>query len=122
MDKYQKLTNTLGNLKKIADFIKKNAKIRGIETLESNPLLLETIQCPIIKPSRRLLGPWSWKNSKNDENFQTWKKMRVLSKNCYNLWYSKFETFSMATKKFSVTYYPTIPLPLETMQKSIIKP
>ena len=59
MDKYQKLTYTIGSLKKIADFIEKNAKIRGIELLESNPLLLETIQCPIIKPSGRLLGPWS---------------------------------------------------------------
>ena len=74
MDKYQKLTNTLGNLKKIADFIQKNAKIRGIETLESNPLLLETIQCPIIKPSRRLIGPWSCKNSKKTKIFKPEKK------------------------------------------------
>ena len=50
MDKYQKLTKTLGNLKKIAVFIKKKAKIRDIKTLKTIPILLETIHCPIIKP------------------------------------------------------------------------
>ena len=50
MGKYQKLTKTLRNLKKIADFIKKNAKIRDSKMLKTNPLLLETIQCSIIKP------------------------------------------------------------------------
>ena len=54
MDKYQKLTKTLGNLKKITlkncRFYPKNAKIRDIKKLKTNPLLPETIQCPIIKP------------------------------------------------------------------------
>ena len=44
MDEHQKLTKTLGNIKKIAD-LKKNAKIRDIKMLKSIPLLLETMQC-----------------------------------------------------------------------------
>ena len=47
--------------------------------LKTNLLLLETMHCPIIKPQRRFLGPWSWKNSKNDKHFQkTWKKLQKL--------------------------------------------
>ena len=53
MDAYQKLTKTLGNLKKI-DFIKKKAKIRKIKMLKTISLLLETMQCAINKPQRRL--------------------------------------------------------------------
>ena len=37
--------------------------------LKTIPLLLETMQCPINKPQKRLPGPWSWKNW-NNENFQ----------------------------------------------------
>ena len=55
MDEYQKLTKALGNLKKIEDIYQKNAKIS--ETLKTIPLLLETMQCPINKPQRRLPGP-----------------------------------------------------------------
>ena len=40
MDKYQKLTKTLGNLKKKCRFYRKNAKIRDIKMLETNPLLV----------------------------------------------------------------------------------
>ena len=79
MDEYQKLTKTLGKLKKIADFIK-NAKIRDIKMLKTIPLLLETMKCLINKAQRRLPGPWSCKNWKNDENFQKAEKMRILSK------------------------------------------
>ena len=51
--------------------------------LKTNTLLLETKHCPIIKPQRRFLGPWSWKNSKNDKNFQkTWKKLQKLVAFC----------------------------------------
>ena len=57
MDESQKVTKTLGNLKKIAGFIKKNAKIRVTKTLKTIPLLLETMKCPINKPQRRLAGP-----------------------------------------------------------------
>ena len=42
--------------------------------LKTIPLLLETMHCPINKPQRRLPGPWSWKNRKNEENFQKRKK------------------------------------------------
>ena len=44
MDEYQKLTKTLGSLKKIAD-LSKNAKIRDTKMLKTSPLLLETMQC-----------------------------------------------------------------------------
>ena len=35
----------------------KKAKIRDIKILETIPMLLETMQCPINKPQRRLPGP-----------------------------------------------------------------
>ena len=57
MDEYQKLTKTLGNLRKIADFIQKNAKIRDTKMLKTIPLLLETMKCPINKPQRRMPDP-----------------------------------------------------------------
>ena len=46
MDEYQKLTKTLGSLKKL-QILSKNAKIRDIKMLKTIPLLLETMQCPI---------------------------------------------------------------------------
>ena len=57
MEKIKNRQKTLGNLKKIADFIKKkNAEFRDLKMLKTKPLLLETIQCPIIKPLR-IPGP-----------------------------------------------------------------
>ena len=73
MDENQKLTKTLGNLRKNADFIK-NAKIRE-KMLKAIPLLLETMQCPINKPQRRLKQV----NGKKTNIFKN-LKMRNLSK------------------------------------------
>ena len=51
--------------------------------LKTIPLLLETMHCPIIKPQRRFFALWSWKNSKNDKNFQkTWKKLQKFVSFC----------------------------------------
>ena len=36
--------------------LSKNAKVRDIKMLKTIPLLLETMQCPIKKPQKRLLG------------------------------------------------------------------
>ena len=57
MDEYQKLTKTLGNIKKNEDLIKKNAITRDIKNLKSIPLLLATMQCLIHKTQKRLTGP-----------------------------------------------------------------
>ena len=57
MDKYQKLTKTLQNLEKIANFILKNAKFRDIGMLKPNQFLLETMQCSFIKAQKTFLGP-----------------------------------------------------------------
>ena len=57
MDECQKPSKTLGSLKKLQIFSKKNAKIRDIKMLKSIPLLIETIQCPVNKPQRRVPGP-----------------------------------------------------------------
>ena len=55
-------------------------KFRDIKKLKITPLLLETMQCSIVKPQRTFRGPLSWKNSKNDKNFQkTWKKNAKIS-------------------------------------------
>ena len=82
MNEYQKLTKTLGNIKKIADLIK-NAKIRDIKKWKSIPLLLEDMQCPINKPKRRLPHPWNWKNWKKWWKFsKTWKKCKFVQKIC----------------------------------------
>ena len=80
--------------------------------LKTIPLLLEIMQCPTNKPKKRLPGPCSWKNL---------KKMRIVKKNCLNLRYSKVETYSMTTKNFSITYYPTtdevfLPLGLKQLE------
>ena len=37
--------------------LSKNDKIRGIKMLKTIPLSLETMQCPINKPQKRLPGP-----------------------------------------------------------------
>ena len=55
MDEYQKLTKTLGSLKKL-QFLK-NAKNRDIKMLKTISLLLKTIQRPTNKPQRRLFCP-----------------------------------------------------------------
>ena len=78
IDEYQKLTKTLGNLKKM-QILSKNDKIRDIKMLKTIPLLLETMQCPIKKPQKRLSGPWSWKNWKLTKIFKN-LKMQILSK------------------------------------------
>ena len=49
--------------------------------LKTIPLLLNTMQCPINKPQRRLPGPLSWKNRKTDENFQKRKNANFVKKN-----------------------------------------
>ena len=77
MDEYHKLTK-METWKKL-QVLSKSAKIRDIK-LKSIPLLLETMQCPISKPLRRLPGLWNWKNWKNDENFQKLEKMRICTK------------------------------------------
>ena len=56
MDEYQKLTKILGNIKKNCRSYQKMLKFQTLKS-ESIPLLLETIQCPINKPQRRLPGP-----------------------------------------------------------------
>ena len=80
MDEYQNLTKTLGNIKKIADLIKKNAKIRNIKNLKSVPLLLETMQFPINKPQRRLPTPETGRTEKMMKIFKNLKKMQICSK------------------------------------------
>ena len=49
-DKTSKIDKKIEPKKKIADFIKKNTKIRDIKLLKTSPLLLKTMQCPIINP------------------------------------------------------------------------
>ena len=66
MDKYQKLTN----LKKNCRFYQTEAKIRDITMVKTNPLLLETIQCPIINPQRRFFGPEARKTQKMTKIFK----------------------------------------------------
>ena len=51
--------------------------------LKTIPLLLKTMQWPTNKPQRRLPGPWSWKDWKNEENFQKPEKIaNFVKKNC----------------------------------------
>ena len=50
MDKNQKLTKKLKKPLKNCRFYPKNAKIRDIKMLKTNPLSLDTIQISIIKP------------------------------------------------------------------------
>ena len=45
-----KIDKNYKKTEKNEDFIKKKAKIRDITMLTTNPMLLETIQRPIIKP------------------------------------------------------------------------
>ena len=95
MDEYQTLTKTLGSHQKIADFIKKNAKIRDIKMFKTIPLLLETIQCPINKAG-------SWKNWKNDEKFQKpEKKCKFCQKLQKIVIFKSWNLFHGSSKFFS---------------------
>ena len=61
--------------------VKSSVKMLKIVMLKNILLHLETIQKPIVKPKRRFLGSWGWRNLKNDENFQkTWKKLQIKFK------------------------------------------
>ena len=81
IDEYQKLTKTLGNLKKNCRFYQKKAKIRDTKILKTIPLLLETMKCPINKPQRRLpVVLEAGKTEKMAKIFKNLKKMRILSK------------------------------------------
>ena len=44
--------------------------------MKTNPLLLESVQCPTIKPKKKFPAPWSRKNSKNDKKLS--KKLQKL--------------------------------------------
>ena len=59
---------------KIAKIIKKYAKICDVKILQGMPFNLEVIQWTFLKPYRRFVGSWGWKNLKNAKNFQkkTW--------------------------------------------------
>ena len=51
--------------------------------LKTNPLLLETMQCPIIKPRRRFLAPEGGKTQKMTKIFKKLeKKMQKLASFC----------------------------------------
>ena len=80
MDEYQKLTKTLGNIKKNCRSYKKNAKTRDIKKLKSIPILLETMQCPITNLKGDRLVPETKKTQKNDEKFQKPEKNANLFK------------------------------------------
>ena len=56
----------------------KNAKIRDIKMSKTIPLLLETMQCPIIRPWNNFPGPCSWSNSAGKGQGFFFKNMQKL--------------------------------------------
>ena len=81
MDKYQKLTKTIGILKKIADFIHKNAKIRDIKMLKTTPLLriiTRNYAMNFYQNLKEIPRPLKLEKRKNDKNFQ--KNLKKIAK------------------------------------------
>ena len=69
--------------KKLQIFIE-NAKIWDIKILKTNPLLLETMHRPFIKPKERFFGPLKLEKLKKWRKFskKKWKKLQKLVSFC----------------------------------------
>ena len=75
--------------------------------LKTIPFLLETMQCPINKPQRRFILVLETGKTKMTKISKNLKNLNFVKKKCKNVLYGQVETYSMATKKLSVAYYPT---------------
>ena len=68
---------------KILSFVKKNAKIRGVEILKNNPFYLENYTVTYIHTLEEV--PGLLRLEKPDNNFleyRTWKKVKIYQKKC----------------------------------------